>query len=121
MKSLARLILAFVSNLVAFLIAGYLVNDFIIVYQPINLIIIAALFTAINFLIKPVVKTILSPLVILTLGLFSLVINAGMLLLVDILSQNITINGLIPLIYATLIISVINILISLSAKFSYPK
>jgi putative membrane protein len=46
-----------------------------------TLIIVALLFGLVNFLVKPVVKVLSLPLLILTLGLFTLVVNALMLLL----------------------------------------
>ncbi len=51
----------------------------------------------------------------LSIGLASC-FNAGMLWLLDFLSQHITINGTLPLVYTTLIISLINIILSFSAK-----
>ena len=46
-----------------------------------TLIIVALLFGLVNFLVKPLVKLLSLPLLILTLGLFTLVVNALMLLL----------------------------------------
>jgi putative membrane protein len=46
-----------------------------------TLILVALLFGVVNFLVKPVVKLFSLPLLILTLGLFTLVVNALMLLL----------------------------------------
>jgi putative membrane protein len=46
-----------------------------------TLIIVALIFGLVNFLVKPVVKLLSLPLLILTLGLFTLIVNALMLLL----------------------------------------
>ncbi|MEV0978753.1 MULTISPECIES: phage holin family protein [unclassified Streptomyces] len=46
-----------------------------------TLIVVALVFGLVNFLVKPVVKVLTFPLFILTLGLFTLVVNALMLLL----------------------------------------
>jgi len=46
-------------------------------------------------------------------------INAFMLYLLDKFLTNITITGMIPLVYATLIISLVNIVINFSAKRLY--
>lgn len=48
---------------------------------------IAAVFTVVNIFVKPLVKLLSLPLLILTLGLFTLVINALMLLLTAWLSS----------------------------------
>ncbi|MBY8343670.1 phage holin family protein [Streptomyces spinosirectus] len=46
-----------------------------------TLIIVALIFGLVNFLVKPVVKLLSLPLLILTLGLFTLIVNALMLML----------------------------------------
>ncbi|MCX4882056.1 MULTISPECIES: phage holin family protein [unclassified Streptomyces] len=46
-----------------------------------TLIVVALIFGLVNFLVKPLVKLLSLPLLILTLGLFTLVVNALMLLL----------------------------------------
>ncbi|MFE7114728.1 phage holin family protein [Streptomyces sp. NPDC057654] len=46
-----------------------------------TLILVALVFGVVNFVVKPIVKVLSFPLFILTLGLFTLVINALMLLL----------------------------------------
>jgi putative membrane protein len=82
----------------------------------VNLLIAAGIFTLINLYIRPLIKMILSPVVVLTLGLFTLVINAGMLYLLDILSENVTITSTESLIYGTLLITAVNFLLGFSAK-----
>lgn len=51
--------------------------------EIITLAIVAAVFTVINMFVAPVVKTLSLPFIIITLGLFLLVINALLLLLTD--------------------------------------
>lgn len=46
-----------------------------------TLILVALIFGVVNFLVKPVVQLLSLPLLVLTLGLFTLVVNALMLLL----------------------------------------
>lgn len=74
----------------------------------------------INFFIKPVLKKITLPLRILTLGLFSLIINMGIVWLVaDVLfPAELEIHGILPLFWTTIIIWVLNIILSkwLAAK-----
>lgn len=49
--------------------------------RALTLVIVALIFGLVNFLVKPVLKVLTFPLFLLTLGLFTLVINALMLLL----------------------------------------
>lgn len=65
----------------------------------------------INFFIKPILNLIALPLRIITLGLFSLVINMGIIWMVDIIFPELIISGIVPLFYATLIVWALSILI----------
>ena len=67
----------------------------------------------INFFIKPVLKMITLPLRILTFGLFSLVINMGIIWAVDILFPELVISGIIPLFWTTVIIWGVSLLLGL--------
>ena len=78
---------------------------------PVKTLLIAGLILGlVNFLIKPILKTIALPLRILTLGLFSLIINMLLVWVVaDILfPKEIEIKGILPLFWTTLIIWVLN-------------
>ena len=88
-----------------------LIDGFIAPTDLKSLAVAAIVFTIINAFIKPVLNIVLSPFIFLTLGFAVLVINGGMLYLLDYLLPTVTITGLKPLIYATLLISVINIII----------
>lgn len=80
----------------------------------VNLIIIAAVYGLVNAIIRPIVEILTCPLIILTLGLFTLVINALMLLLTDWLLPNIlTVDGFWTAFWAALVISIISGLLSL--------
>ncbi|GAA2391150.1 hypothetical protein GCM10010256_24080 [Streptomyces coeruleorubidus] len=77
-----------------------------------TLIIVALLFGLVNFLVKPVVKLLSLPLLILTLGLFTLVVNALMLLLTswlaDQLDLSFHVEGFWTAVLGGLIISVVS-------------
>ncbi|MFB6848323.1 phage holin family protein [Streptomyces sp. NPDC056373] len=77
-----------------------------------TLIIVALLFGLVNFLVKPVVKLLSLPLLILTLGLFTLVVNALMLLLTswlaDKLDLSFHVDGFWTAVVGGLIISVVS-------------
>lgn len=64
-----------------------------------------------NYFVKPLLKTLTLPLEILTLGLFSLVINAGLIWLLDMIFDELYIPLFLPLIYTTLIIWLLDIVI----------
>ena len=62
---------------------------------------------AVNLLVKPVLKLLSFPLLLLTLGLFLIVINALMLGLTALLTDRLTIDGVGPAVIASLIISAV--------------
>lgn len=65
-----------------------------------------------NFFLKPILKLISLPLIILSLGLFTILINTAMLLLLDHFSQNLTISGFFPAVKAVLVLGLINFISS---------
>lgn len=65
-----------------------------------------------NMIVKPIVKLISFPLIILTLGLFTIVINALLLWLVGYIFEFIAINDMMSLVWATIVISLVNMIIS---------
>jgi putative membrane protein len=81
-----RLVLWLLANALALLVAIWLFAGITLhaatrTDQVVQLVVTGAVFGAINFLVKPVVKLISLPFIILSLGLVLLVINALMLLL----------------------------------------
>jgi len=77
------------------------------------LIMVGFVLGLVNFFLKPVLKIITLPLRILTLGLFSLVINMLMVWLVDILFLELEIQGLIPLFWLSVIVWVLSLFLGL--------
>ena len=65
-----------------------------------------------NFLVKPIVKLLSLPINVLTLGLFNIIINAGMLWIVDYFIKGLKVSGFWGYIWGSLVISVISIVLS---------
>ncbi len=108
MKFLFHVILAIASNVIAFLAAAYFVDGFTVTHDVRELIFLGILFGVLNLFLKPLMRIVLSPLVLLTFGLFLFIINVTILYLTDMLSVAVTVSGTLPLIFATAIISVVN-------------
>ncbi len=68
---------------------------------------IAAIFAAVNLLVKPVLKLLSFPLLLLTLGLFLIVINAAMFGLTALLTDRLAVDGIAPAVIGSLVISVV--------------
>jgi putative membrane protein len=65
-----------------------------------------------NYFLKPLLKTLSLPLEIVTLGLFTVIIDMGLLWLLDTMFNELNIPLFLPLLYITLIIWGLNLIIS---------
>ena len=79
------------------------------------LIVVALILGAVSVFVKPILKILSFPLIILTLGLFLLVINAGMLLLTNEIAQALDIGfkvtGFWPAVGGAIVITVVTWLV----------
>lgn len=88
-----------------------LIFDDVWIHDSGSLILAAILFGILNTIIKPILVVFTLPLNILTLGLFTLVINAIILELTDYWMDSITVNGFGVAILAALMISIVSVLL----------
>lgn len=109
------LLISLAINTSALLATGYLVPG--IKFEGIQPAILAAIILGVlNTFIKPILKIITLPLTILTLGLFSFVLNALILLLVSSIIPGFSIDGLWPAILGAIVLSVISTILSAVLK-----
>ena len=82
--------------------------------------IVAAIFGLVNALIRPLLQFLTCPLLILTLGLFTLVINALMLLLTGWLATRFGVgfhvSGFVPAFWGALVVSVVSLVLTMVVK-----
>jgi putative membrane protein len=76
-------------------------------------LLVAAVFATVNVVLGTIVRLFTLPLMLLTLGLFSIVVNALMLLVTDWLMDSFDIEGLGTALLAALIISVVSAVLEL--------
>ena len=112
-----KLILRIIINAVAIWITSLLLSGFVFTGNIINLILIGIVFGLVNALIRPLVKLLTLPINVLTLGLFSLVINTFMLMLTVWLSSSLSLEGgffksFLTAFVGAIIISVISTILS---------
>lgn len=112
MKFLAQIL----TNSIAIFIASYLVSGFIFEGNIFTLLVAGAVLGLINFFIKPIIKLITAPLIILSLGLFILVINMFLLWVAEFLIPDLNIIGLWSYFWGTVIITAVNIAFSAHHK-----
>ena len=102
-----RLLLRLVSGALAFWAATSLISGITIIGGAKTYLWVAFLFGLINGLIGSVVKLLTLPAILLSLGLFSFVINAAMLMLSARWSDKLDINNFWSALFASLIISIV--------------
>ena len=81
-----------------------------------QVLIVAVVFGLVNAFVKPLVKLLALPLIFLTLGLLTLVINAGMLMLTDHFAAGLAVNDFEAAFFGALVISVVNLLLGLGKE-----
>lgn len=93
-------------SIFAIIVSAYIVPGvFVTLYSAVILSIVLGV---INIFIKPFVKFISLPLTILTLGLFSLVINAVFIMIADKLVNNFSVSGFWTAMLFSIVLSLIN-------------
>ena len=103
MRLIARfLVIAAAVWVVAAVVPGVQVEEGVESY-----LVIALIFALVNMLVKPLLKLLSFPLLLLTLGLFLIVINAALLGLTALLTDRMSIDGFGPAAIAALVISAV--------------
>ena len=117
-----KLIVRLVINALALWIAITLIPGFNFEGSNVSLLIIALLFGLVNALVRPIIILLTCPLVLLTLGLFVLVINTIMLTLTvwlsgpDVFDLGLTSSGFWTTFLAAIIISIVSGILSTFLK-----
>ena len=116
---MGRILVSWLINAIALAAAAYFVQGIRIVGEPawLTVVLMALIFGLVNALIRPILRLLTCPLIILTLGLFTLVINGLMLLLSawlgSLLGVGFLVNGFWSAFWGALIISVVSWLLSI--------
>lgn len=112
MSFLLRIIIQILANSASILAADWLVPGFVFRGEWQELFIAGAILGIVNSFIRPIIKLLTFPIIILTLGLFTVIINVAMLYLAASFIPNLIINGFWAGFWAVIIISIINSLIA---------
>jgi putative membrane protein len=85
--------------------------------QIVTLVIVGAIFGAITSFVKPVIQLFSLPFIVLTFGLFLLVINALMLLLTSVIADGLDlgfhVDGFVTAVLGSIVISIVSAVVSL--------
>ena len=112
------LLLHWLLNAAALWVAAWLLPGLDFQGTVLQLLLVAAVFGIVNSLIRPILTVLTCPLIVVTLGLFTLVINALMLLLTGWLSARwnlgFAVGGFWPAFWGGLVVGVVSVLLSLA-------
>ena len=106
---ISRWALAIVLNTIVLLLARFLIPGFTLTGTWIQILTIALVLTFLNFLVKPILRFFLAPLIILTLGIGLILINMLIFYLLDIYFANLSIQGIPAYFYAAVLAGVFNL------------
>ncbi len=93
-------------SVVAILIAAYIVPGVHVTLM--GAIVVAIVLGVFNIFLKPIITVLTLPVTILTLGLFSLVINALLVMLADLLVPDFSIGGFWIAVLFSIVVSLVN-------------
>ena len=109
---MVNLLLRVVVNAVALWVAARLIDGIALSESVASILFVAIVFGLVNALIRPVALVLTFPALILTLGLFTLVVNAGMLALTAWLTDSLSIDGFWAAFLGALVISLVSWVLS---------
>ena len=111
-----RFLFLIVANALAVLAAARFVPGVVYSYEPISLLKIALILALVNVFIRPVLKLLFSPLILLTLGLFTIVINIFMIWLAAYFAPELSIIGIAAYFWTMVIITIFNFAASILTR-----
>jgi putative membrane protein len=107
-----RFVIRVLINAAALWLADQLLDGITLSGSIWAILLVALVFGLINAVLKPILKLLSLPVLILTLGLFALVINAALLGLTAALMDNLTVDGFWSAVLGGLIIAIVSAVLS---------
>ncbi len=105
-------------NAVALWLANLFIPGFVVHATVLQLLLVAFVLALLNWILKPILTLFFGPIIILTLGIGVLIVNAVILLLlpwlanhIDFLRESINIQNIPALILATVLVSIVNLMV----------
>lgn len=104
-----RLLFRIFANAVALWLAATLIDG--VRLSPVfgEVVVVALVLSAVNALVKPLIRIVALPFILLTLGLFTFVVNAAMLMLTDAFTPALSVEDFKSAFLGALVISLVNV------------
>jgi len=113
---MSLLILQWTINALAIVVAVKIIDGISFHGAWWHMLIIGAIFGMVNSMIRPIIRFFTFPIIILTLGIFSLIINALMVALTSLISHvfnlGFKVDGFWPAVAGAIVISIVSVLLS---------
>lgn len=116
MSPIFNIIVHILANAAAIKIADRLLSGFSFRGDWLDLFVAAAILGLANSLVRPALKILTFPVIILTLGLFSVIINVGVLFLVAKVLPTLVITSIWAAFWGVIVISLVNHIVGTLAK-----
>lgn len=110
------LLIHILANSLGILIAAELIAGVSFSEDLMILLMAGLILGLVNFFVKPILKILSFPLILLTFGIFSFILNILILWFVAKITPGFIISGIMPLVWTTIIISATNTVISVVVK-----
>jgi len=111
MHLITKLVLSILINFAGLMVAARWIEGFTLRGAITDIALVALVLTLLNFFLKPVLKLLFGPVILLTLGLGILIVNAVILKFLDFFSPSLSIVGVEALLLATLVLSLVNLIL----------
>lgn len=109
-------IIRILGNSLALYAANWFVPGFVVSGGIKEYLMAGILLGLLNMVVRPILKVVTLPIIILTLGVFIIVLNALIVWIVDYVFYFVIIQGWWPLLWATILIGIVNWFISKTTK-----
>jgi len=111
LRNMHKIVIKILVNIAALWVADWALAGFAVGQGWKGYVLAGAVLGLLNLLAKPILKLIAMPLIILTLGLFTLVINGLLLGVTGYIFDFVTFSGIMPFVWTTLIVTAANIVL----------
>jgi putative membrane protein len=106
------IIIRFAVNAIALWVASVLVSGVTVSGSAVEWLVLLVVFGLVNAVIKPILKLLTLPINVMTLGLFTWVINAFLLWFTSLLTDALELDGIIAAFLGSLVVSIVSALLS---------
>jgi putative membrane protein len=113
---LMRLVVRWAANAIALYVAAWLLSGVTYGDEWWTLLVAAAVFTVVNAWLRPIVRLLSLPLIILTLGIAYFFVNLAMLLLTSALVDGFSVDGFWTAVAATILIWLVNAVLGMVTR-----